>query len=227
MEAARKLEREKCHFFATSGHGIAPYISPQTAAAILQAAPTMCQGFIEAENEPNKGTGRTCLLPPASCCPHPRRLPQARTGHHDSAGKERLVGRPGRHPGPATVLVQRQIPLRPGARGGRLQLALARSESRRPRRPLARWPGGPLGLPHLRGLFLLQPRVGMGIPDDRPPAPAQLHGSYQPGRFGVHVPFRRTRQTIAANSPGWGSKPPSLFCTCWARASSPRPRASR
>ena len=56
VEAARKLERAKCHFFVTSGHGIAPYISPQTAAAILQAAPTMCQGFIEAENEPNKGS---------------------------------------------------------------------------------------------------------------------------------------------------------------------------
>ena len=55
VETARKLERAKCHFFATSGHGGAPYISPQTAVAILQAAPTMCQGFIEAENEPNKG----------------------------------------------------------------------------------------------------------------------------------------------------------------------------
>ena len=55
VEAARKQEKAKCHFFATSGHGIAPYLSPKTAAAILQAAPTACLGFIEAENESTKG----------------------------------------------------------------------------------------------------------------------------------------------------------------------------
>jgi hypothetical protein len=60
VEAARKLERAKIRFFATSGHGNAPYLSPETAAAILQAAPTMCQGFVEAETEPTKGMEALC-----------------------------------------------------------------------------------------------------------------------------------------------------------------------
>ncbi|MEI7533234.1 MAG: hypothetical protein WCK57_02615 [Verrucomicrobiae bacterium] len=55
VEAARKLEQTKAHFFVTSGHGLAPFITPDTAAAILRAAPTMCLGFIEAENEATKG----------------------------------------------------------------------------------------------------------------------------------------------------------------------------
>jgi uncharacterized caspase-like protein len=60
VAAARKLERAKVHFFATSGHGSAPYVSPETAAAILQAAPTMCEGFVEAETEPTKGMEALC-----------------------------------------------------------------------------------------------------------------------------------------------------------------------
>ncbi|MEW6354809.1 MAG: hypothetical protein AB1696_00670 [Planctomycetota bacterium] len=48
---ARKLEEARCHFWVQVGHGCAPHCSVEAAAAILDAAPTMCLGFISAEDE--------------------------------------------------------------------------------------------------------------------------------------------------------------------------------
>jgi len=47
---ARKLEKARCHFWVQVGHGCAPHCSVEAVAAILEAAPTMCLGFVSAED---------------------------------------------------------------------------------------------------------------------------------------------------------------------------------
>jgi len=51
VAGARKLEEACCHFWVQVGHGCAPHCSVETAAAILDAAPTTCLGFVSAEDE--------------------------------------------------------------------------------------------------------------------------------------------------------------------------------
>jgi len=51
VAGARKLEETRCHFWVQVGHGCAPHCSVETAAAILDAAPTTCLGFVSAEDE--------------------------------------------------------------------------------------------------------------------------------------------------------------------------------
>ncbi len=50
-EFARRLERERAHFWVQIGHGNDPYLSLKTIEAILEAAPSMCLGFVSAEDE--------------------------------------------------------------------------------------------------------------------------------------------------------------------------------
>ncbi len=51
IDVARRMEAEKAHFWVQVGHGTAPYLSLETARAILQAAPTACLGLVSAEDE--------------------------------------------------------------------------------------------------------------------------------------------------------------------------------
>lgn len=48
---ARKLESSQCHFWVQVGHGCDPHCEVQTVAAILEAAPRTCLGFVSAEDE--------------------------------------------------------------------------------------------------------------------------------------------------------------------------------
>lgn len=51
---ARQMEAAQAHFWVQVGHACAPYLAPETAEAILKAAPTMCLGFVSAEDELNQ-----------------------------------------------------------------------------------------------------------------------------------------------------------------------------
>ena len=48
---ATKLEQARCHFWVQVGHGCSPHCSVEAVKAMLDAAPTMCLGFISAEDE--------------------------------------------------------------------------------------------------------------------------------------------------------------------------------
>ena len=48
---ARKFEQAKCHFWVQVGHGCSPHLSVESVAAILDAAPEMCLGFVSAEDQ--------------------------------------------------------------------------------------------------------------------------------------------------------------------------------
>lgn len=51
VAGAKKFESAKCHFWVQVGHGCDPHCEVATAAAILEAAPTTCLGFVSAEDE--------------------------------------------------------------------------------------------------------------------------------------------------------------------------------
>lgn len=51
VAAARRFESAQCHFWVQVGHGCAPHCEVATVAAILDAAPKTCLGFISAEDE--------------------------------------------------------------------------------------------------------------------------------------------------------------------------------
>jgi lambda-carrageenase len=51
LSTAQKLENARVHFWVQVGHGNDPYISIEAAEGILEAAPTMCLGFVSAEDE--------------------------------------------------------------------------------------------------------------------------------------------------------------------------------
>lgn len=51
VEAARKFERARCPFWVQVGHGCSPHLSVDSVAAVLDAAPEMCLGFVSAEDE--------------------------------------------------------------------------------------------------------------------------------------------------------------------------------
>jgi hypothetical protein len=48
---ARKFEQAHCPFWIQVGHGCAPHLSAESAIAMLGAAPSMCLGFVSAEDE--------------------------------------------------------------------------------------------------------------------------------------------------------------------------------
>ena len=47
----KRFEEAKCHFWVQVGHGCDPHLEVPTVAEIIRAAPTMCLGFISAEDE--------------------------------------------------------------------------------------------------------------------------------------------------------------------------------
>jgi len=55
IAAARRFEAAGCHFWVQVGHGCAPHCEIPTVAAILDAAPKTCLGFISAEDEQLEG----------------------------------------------------------------------------------------------------------------------------------------------------------------------------
>ncbi len=48
------LEKAGCHFWVQVGHGCSPHLSLGTIAALLEAAPVTCLGFVSAEDEQEK-----------------------------------------------------------------------------------------------------------------------------------------------------------------------------
>ena len=51
VAGAKRFETAGCHFWVQVGHGCDPHCEVATAAAILDAAPRMCLGFVSAEDE--------------------------------------------------------------------------------------------------------------------------------------------------------------------------------
>ncbi len=51
LAIARKFEAARCPFWIQVGHGCSPHLSAASATAMLEAAPTMCLGFVSSEDE--------------------------------------------------------------------------------------------------------------------------------------------------------------------------------
>ncbi len=51
VAGAKKFEAAHCHFWVQVGHGCSPHLELDTIAAVLNAAPNTCLGFVSAEDE--------------------------------------------------------------------------------------------------------------------------------------------------------------------------------